>query len=105
MSVHLGPMATTPAATVAFAMAVLVIGRGVTRSLAHPGRAGAELAAALGLGLEFLLAAGLLRLATGPELRDLGLVAIVIAVRKISSSGLNLAARAVSGMVGGRLRA
>lgn len=91
---HLSPDVTTPVAAVPFTAAVLVIAVGVVRSLVDFRRSGAELAAALKLGLELFLAAGLIRLASGPDLRTLGIVATIIAVRRISGTGIRLAARA-----------
>lgn len=102
---HLPQSVVTPVALVPFAAAVVVIATAVLRSGARPRHAGAELAAGLGLGLDLLLAAGLIRLAGKPSLRVLGLVAVVIAVRKISGAGVKAAVRAVGGIAPGRLRA
>lgn len=77
------------AAAVPFAMAIVVFAVGMLRV---PGarRAGpAELAAALGLGLEFLLAAGLLRLASLDDFAALAAVAAIVAVRRLLTRGLS----------------
>ena len=96
----IGPLAALP-----FAAAFVVIAVGLLRSIAAPRAAAAEFGAALGLGLDFLLAAGLIRLAARPDVRALGLVALVIAVRKVSTAGVKAARRAVGGVAGMRLRA
>lgn len=74
-------------------MAAVVLVVGVLGAL-RPGRPTAtELARALMLTLELLLAAGLLRLGTLGTFSALGLVAATIAVRRVISLGLRLAVR------------
>jgi uncharacterized membrane protein len=81
-------------AAVATAMAAVVILAGALRALAAPGRAAATLADALRLGLELLLAAGLLRLARAQDPATLGLTAAVVAVRQVIARGVGFARRA-----------
>jgi hypothetical protein len=54
---------------------------------------------------DLFLAAGLLRLAAGPDLKMLAIVALIIVVRRITVIGVKAAARAFGGMPGMRLRA
>ena len=104
VAARLPPEVIRPAAAVIFAMAILVFTVGLLR-VAPSGRAGAlEFSAGLGLALEFLLAAGLIRLAAIDSFRALGLVAAILIVRKFASAGLRLGVRAVGGPLG-RLRA
>ncbi|MEY9214632.1 DUF1622 domain-containing protein [Thermobifida halotolerans] len=49
---------------------------------------------ALGVLVDFLIAAGLLRLTADPSWSDIALAAIVIAVRKLASVGLRVSQRA-----------
>lgn len=92
-------------AAVPFAIAVLVIVVGVVRVLSS-GRAGpSELAAAVALGLEFLLAAGLVRLAAIDDFAALGMVALVIVVRKVVGVGIRSAVRALGSGPPGEIRA
>jgi uncharacterized membrane protein len=78
-----------------FAIAVVVIAVGLVRA-ASSGRAGpAELAASLALGLEFLLAAGLLRLTAIDDFGALGLVAAIVLLRKLIGTGIRFALRAL----------
>ena len=93
------------AAVVPFAMAVAVIVIGLARVPAG-GRSGpAELVAALGLALEFLLAAGLLRLAALQELQEFAAVAAIIVLRRIIGAGLRQGLRALGATRFKRLRA
>jgi uncharacterized membrane protein len=92
-------------AGVPFAMAVVVVVVGLLR-MPFAGRAApAELAAALGLGLELLLAAGLLRLAALDDLLALGAVAAIIAIRRVLGIGLRTAVAALGASRFVRLRA
>ena len=93
---HLPSSLATPVAMVPLAAAAAVIAVGLVKSVARPRTAAGEFAAAFALGLELLLAAGLVRLAAGPTLKMLGLVALIIAVRRVAGSGLRSAARAGS---------
>jgi uncharacterized membrane protein len=79
--------------TVALAAVVAVIA--VLRAVRSPRTAATTLASGLGLTLEFLLAAGLLRLATRPTLMTLGLAALIIAIRRIIGLGLGFAKAAL----------
>jgi uncharacterized membrane protein len=83
------------AAAVPFAMAVLIVAIGLLRLPAAGRAAPEELAAALALGLELLLAAGLLRLAVIDDFLSLAVVAAVVVLRKLVSTGIRLAVRAV----------
>jgi uncharacterized membrane protein len=95
---------TEAVATVPFAIAVLVIVVGLLR-VVPSGRAGpAELAAALTLGLDFFLAAGLIRLSAADSFAALGRVAAIVVVRKVIGVGVRTAVTALLGMVP-RLRA
>ncbi len=85
---------------VAFApgvIGVVVVAVGVLRALGLPGAGRAHvLGEALRLGLDFLLAAGLLRLATLPDVRSLALAAAIVAVRRVVGTGVGFAERALS---------
>jgi uncharacterized membrane protein len=83
------------AATVPFAIAVVVITVGVVRSAGAGRAAPAELAAALGLGLEFLLAAGLLRLSAIDDPLGLAAVAAIVLLRRLITTGIRFAVRAL----------
>ena len=75
-------------AVVPLLMGLLVIAVGVLRVPAS-GRAGAaELAASLSLGLEFLLAAGLLRLSAEATWTGIATAAALVAVRRVAGAGL-----------------
>lgn len=89
---------------VPFAFAVVVITVGLLRA-GLAGRGGpAELAAGLSLGLEFLLAAGLLRLSAIDDFAGLGIVAAIVVLRRIIGAGIRFALRALDG-AGRRIRA
>lgn len=82
-------------AAIPLTIAVLVIAIGLVR-VPGAGRAGpAELAASLALGLEFLLAAGLLRLSFIDTFAGLASVAAIVVLRKIISTGVRFALRAL----------
>ncbi len=78
-------------AQVAIGMAALVAVIAVVRAALAPRETAGALGAGLGLTLEFLLAAGLLRLATRPSLAHLGMAAFIIVLRKVISMGLRYA--------------
>lgn len=78
-------------AQVTVAMALVVVVVGVARSVLAPMAGPGVLAGALALGLEFLLAAGLIRLAARPGVMMLGVVAVVIVVRRVIAAGLRYA--------------
>jgi uncharacterized membrane protein len=80
--------AVASGADVAVALAVVVAVVAVLHAVLMPRGAAGALGSGLGLTLEFLLAAGLLRLATHPNLRGLGLAAFIIVLRKVISAGL-----------------
>ncbi len=81
-------------ATAIVAFAALVIFTGAVGSLRAGRHTGVALATKLGIGLEFLLAAGLIRLASVDTFAMLGLAAAIIAVRRTIVLGLGYAARA-----------
>ena len=78
-----------------FGMAAVVFCVGVGRLPAARGRAPQELAAALALGLELLLAAGLLRLSAADDLVTLAGVAAIVLLRKVLGTGIRQAVRAI----------
>lgn len=82
------------AATAIVAFAALVIFAGSLASLRAGRHTGMLTATYLGVGLEFLLAAGLIRLAGAETFAMLGLAAAIIAVRRTVVLGLRYAARA-----------
>lgn len=72
-------------------IAVAVVAVALLSVIGQPGKEAAlEFASALALALEFLLAAGLLRL-SAVSIRGLGVVAAVIVVRQIVGRGLRFA--------------
>ena len=81
-------------ATAIVAFAALVIFAGAIGSLSAGRHTGVALATKIGIGLEFLLAAGLIRLASADTFTTLGLAAAIIAVRRTIVLGLGYAARA-----------
>lgn len=92
-------------AVVPFAVAGVVVAVGVARLPAAGRAAPAEFAAALGLALEFLLAAGLLRLDALPNFERIAAVGAIVVVREVIGVGLRLGLRAVGVASGGTLRA
>ena len=81
-------------AAVPLVMAVIVFAVGLVR-LPLAGRAApAQFAASLALCLEFLLAAGLLRLSALDTYRALAVTAIVVGLRRLISFGVRAGARA-----------
>ena len=93
------------AATVPVVMALLVIAGGVARAPLSGHAAPAQLAASITLGLEVLLAAGLLRLSTIQDFVGLGAVAGIVAVRKLVGTGIGFALRALGARRFRRIRA
>jgi uncharacterized membrane protein len=84
--------ATVATAIVAFASMIIFTGSLLSlRSGRHTGR---QFATYIGIGLEFFLAAGLIRLASVDTFAMLGIVAAIIAVRRTVVLGLGYAARA-----------
>lgn len=91
-------------AVVPLLMGVAVIAYGVLRApLRRTGAA--TLGAGLALGLEFLLAAGLLRLASLDDFAALGIVAAVIVLRSLIGTGVRIGLRALGQSGTRRLRA
>ncbi len=84
---------TAVVATAIVAFAALVIIAGAVAALRAGRHTGVLLATYLGIGLEFMLAAGLIRLASADTYATLGLAAAVIAVRRAIALGLRYAAR------------
>jgi len=82
-------------ASIPVAGAVLVLTAGLLRAVAAGRGAPAQITASVGLGLEFLLAAGLLRLSAVDDLEALGAVASIIVLRKVITAGLRFGARAL----------
>ena len=91
---HLSPDITQALATVPFAIAAFLVLFGVLRSLLAGRRAAPALLPYLTLGLEFFLAAGLIRLAGADDFATLGVVAAIIVARRVISFGLRYGARA-----------
>jgi uncharacterized membrane protein len=83
------------AASCCTAAALVVVVAGVVRAGRAPRRRAAELAASIALGVEFLLAAGLLRLSALGTFTAIATAAVVVAVRKVVGFGLAVAVRAV----------
>jgi hypothetical protein len=90
----LSPELTSAVATAIVAFAAAVIFVGSLSSLRAGPHAGRLLATYLGIGIEFLLAAGLIRLASVETFAMLGLAAAIIAVRRTIVLGLGYAAKA-----------
>ena len=95
----------TAAAAVPFGMAVVVVIVGLVRAPAARRAAPAELVASLGLALEFLLAAGLLRLAVVETFLQLAAVAAIVALRRVLTLGLRYGLRGLDADRFTRLRA
>ncbi len=82
-------------AVVPLLMGVAVIALGLLRGPAAARAGPAELAASLSLGLEFFLAAGLLRLPSLDSFHALGVVAAVVLLRKVISTSVRFTLRAL----------
>jgi hypothetical protein len=85
---------TAAAATAVVAFACLVIVAACLTSWRAGRHAGTLFATQLGIGLEFLLAAGLIRLAGIDTFAMIGITAAIIVVRRAIVLGLGYAARA-----------
>ncbi len=85
---------TTAVATIPFAIAAGIIVFGAISSLRAGSRTGVVFASYLGLGLEFFLAAGLIRLASADTFAMLGITATIIAARGLVVLGVRFGARA-----------
>ncbi len=81
----------TSASEVPVALALLVTVVGLVRALLAPRRAADVLSGAFRLTLEFLLAAGLMRLAARPGFVALGITASIVVVRQVIGLGLRYA--------------
>lgn len=75
-------------AALATAAGALVMGAGILRAALAPRSAAALLARAVVLGLEFFLAAGLLRLGDAMTFTALATTAAIIATRQLISRGV-----------------
>jgi hypothetical protein len=82
-------------AAIPLAIGAGIIVIGAVLALISGRHAGLAFSNHLTLGLEFLLAAGLLRLASSDQLEMLGLVAAVIVTRRIIVIGLRYSTRAI----------
>jgi hypothetical protein len=85
---------TAPAAAIPFAIAALIIVFGVLVSLRYGFGAASVFTAQLGLGLEFFLAAGLIRLASANTFEMLGLAAAIIFARRVILRGVRYGVQA-----------
>jgi uncharacterized membrane protein len=91
---HLSTDITDALAILPFAIAAFIIVFGVLRSLLAGRRAAPAMLPYLTLGLEFFLAAGLIRLAGADDFATLGVVAAIILARRVISFGIRYGARA-----------
>ncbi len=82
-------------AVIPLLMGLVVIAVGVLRVPAAERAGVAELAASLSLGLEFLLAGGLLRLSSLDTFGALAVVAAVVLLRKLIGRGIGYGLRAL----------
>ncbi|MGZ5313534.1 MAG: DUF1622 domain-containing protein [Solirubrobacterales bacterium] len=96
-SPHLPSDLTSAAAAVPLAIAAAIIVLGALLSPLAGRHLASELADHITLGLEFLLAAGLIRLASVQSFEMLGLVAAIIAARRVIVLGIRFGARAAEG--------
>ena len=85
---------TSVLATATVGFAALVVVGGVVTAFRGGRHTGTLLATYLGVGLEFLLAAGLIRLASAETFAMLALASAIIAIRRTIVFGLRQAARA-----------
>jgi uncharacterized membrane protein len=81
-------------AAVPLAIGAAIIILGACLAIFSGRHAGSAFANHITLGLEFLLAAGLLRLASADQLEMLGLVAAIIVARRIIVIGVRFGVRA-----------
>lgn len=93
-SAQLSAELTSAVTTAIVAFAALIVFAGSLSSLRAGRHSGRLLATYIGIGLEFFLAAGLIRLASAETFEAIGLAAAIIAVRKTVALGLGYAARA-----------
>lgn len=92
---HLPSELTSTVAAVPFAIAATIIIVGACLSIFRGRHAASAFANHITLGLEFLLAAGLIRLASANTLEMLGLVGAIIVTRRIIVLGIRWGTRAV----------
>jgi hypothetical protein len=85
---------TAIAATAIVAFACLLIVAATFTSFRAGRHTGRLFATQIGIGLEFLLAAGLVRLASADTFAMLGIAAAIIAIRRAIVLGLGYAAKA-----------
>jgi len=94
---RLSPELTSTVAAVPFAIAAAIIILGACLSILSGRHAASAFANHITLGLEFLLAAGLIRLASANSLETLGLVGAIIVTRRIIVLGIRWGTRAAEG--------
>jgi uncharacterized membrane protein len=94
---HLPSELTSTVAAIPFAIASAIIVVGACLSIFAGRHAASAFANHITLGLEFLLAAGLIRLASANSLEMLGLVGAIIVTRRIIVVGIRWGTRAVEG--------
>jgi hypothetical protein len=82
------------ASLIPFAIGVTIVVAGVLVSARHGLHSGTAFSQFLGLGLDFLLAAGLVRLAATSSWAMIGITASIIVTRRIVLIGLGYGARA-----------
>jgi uncharacterized membrane protein len=90
----LSPEVLGIASLIPYAIGVLIIVLGVLAAPRHRLHTARAFSTFLGLGLDFLLAAGLIRLAQQNTFVMLGIAASIIVVRRIVLIGLSYGARA-----------
>ncbi len=91
---HLSTELTSTVGALILAFAATIIIAGSLLSFTAGRHVGMAFATQISLGLEFLLAAGLIRLASAQTLDMLGIVAAIIVLRRTVSYGIGLAVRA-----------
>jgi uncharacterized membrane protein len=94
---HLPSELTSTGAAVPLAIGAAIIILGALFSPFEGRRVASVLADHITLGLEFLLAAGLIRLASVQSFEMLGVVAAIIVTRRVIVIGLRLGVRAAEG--------
>jgi Protein of unknown function (DUF1622) len=90
----LSPEVLGVASLIPYAIGALIIVLGILAAPRHRLHTARALSTFLGLGLDFLLAAGLIRLAQQNTFVMLGIAASIIVVRRIVLIGLSYGARA-----------
>lgn len=87
---------TAPIATAIVGFGSMVIAAGCITALAKRENTGRALATYIGIGLEFFLAAGLIRLASVDTFKMLGIAASILVIRRSIVLGLGFAVRATA---------